>query len=93
MEVVEDTCCVPLISQSIDICDDSLITHVNTAGDPRHVVTLLGWMVKIAEPIAGVENTDVQLQFSTCMYIQMYIIDLNKSCGEIIATQAISLIP
>ena len=36
---------VPLISQPI-----SVITHVNTAGDPRHVVTLVGLMMKIAEP-------------------------------------------
>ena len=28
----------------------SLITHVNTAGDPRHVVTLVGLVVKIADP-------------------------------------------
>ena len=39
---------VPLISQFIG--SDSVITHVNTAGDPRHVVTLVGFMVKIAEP-------------------------------------------
>ena len=39
---------VPLISQSIG--SDSFITHVNTAGDPGHVATLVGLMVKIAEP-------------------------------------------
>ena len=47
--------CVPLISQSNG--SDSVITHVNTEGDPRHVVTLVGLMVKIAEPIIGVENS------------------------------------
>ena len=66
-----DKGCVPLISQSIG--SDSVITHVNTAGDPRHVVTLVILMVKIDEPITGVENTDVELQYSTCMYMQMYI--------------------
>eukprot|EP00731_Ephydatia_muelleri_P037953 Em0609g2a len=40
--------CVPLISQSID--SDSVIIQVNRAGDPRHVVTLVGLRVKIAEP-------------------------------------------
>ena len=39
---------VPLISQFIG--SDSVITHVNTVGDSRHVVTLVGLMVKIAEP-------------------------------------------
>ena len=38
--------CVPLISQSID--SDSVIIQVNRAGDPRHVVTLVGLRVKIA---------------------------------------------
>ena len=38
--------CSPLISQAI--ANVSLITHVNTAGDPRHVVTLVGLVVKIA---------------------------------------------
>ena len=28
----------------------SLMTHVNIAGDPRHVVTLVGLVVKIADP-------------------------------------------
>ena len=38
----------PLISQAIVLV--SLMTHVNTAGDPRHVVTLVGLVVKIADP-------------------------------------------
>ena len=38
----------PLINQFIVTV--SLITHVNTAGDPRHVVTLVGLVVKIADP-------------------------------------------
>ena len=46
---VGDRGCVPLISQSIG--SDSVITHVNTVGDPRHVVTLVGLMMMIAEPI------------------------------------------
>ena len=43
-----DRGCVPLISQSIG--SDSVITHVNAAGDPRHVVTLVGLMVMKDEP-------------------------------------------
>ena len=39
---------VPLISQFIG--SDSVITHVNTAGDPGHVVTLVGLMVMKDEP-------------------------------------------
>ena len=27
----------------------ALITHVNTAGDPRHVITLVGLVVKTAD--------------------------------------------
>ena len=42
----ESTC--PLISQFITVV--SSITQVNTAGDPRHVVTLVGLVVKIADP-------------------------------------------
>ena len=38
----------PLICQAIVMF--SLMTHVNTAGDPRHVVTLVGLVVKIADP-------------------------------------------
>ena len=38
----------PLIFQPIFVV--SLITHVNTAGDLRHVVTLVGLVVKIADP-------------------------------------------
>ena len=38
----------PLIRQFIAMF--SLFTHVNTAGDPRHVVTLVGLVVKIADP-------------------------------------------
>ena len=43
-----DKSCCPLISQFIVLV--SLMTHVNTAGDPRHVVTLVGLVVKIADP-------------------------------------------
>lgn len=32
------------------IVNVSLMTHVNTADDPRHVVTLVGLVVKIADP-------------------------------------------
>ena len=39
---------VSLISQFISAV--SLLTQVNTAGDPRHVVTLVGMMVKTADP-------------------------------------------
>ena len=38
----------PLINQLIAIV--SLITQVNTAGDPRHVVTLVELVVKTADP-------------------------------------------
>ena len=38
----------PLISHVIEVV--SLMTHVNIAGDPRHVVTLVGLVVKIADP-------------------------------------------
>ena len=38
----------PFIHQPIAIV--SLILQVNTAGDPRHVVTLVGLVVKIADP-------------------------------------------
>ena len=37
----------PLISQAIGKL--SLLAQVNTAGDPRHVVTLVGLVVKIAD--------------------------------------------
>ena len=43
-----DTGGSPLIAQLIGVV--SLMTHVNTAGDPRHVVTLVGLVVKIADP-------------------------------------------
>lgn len=38
----------PLISQTI-VTLLSLTTHVNIAGDPRHVITLVGLVVKIAD--------------------------------------------
>ena len=38
----------PLTRQTIVLV--SLMTHVNTAGDPRHVVTLVGLVVKIVDP-------------------------------------------
>ena len=49
-----------MISQTIVL--SSLTTHVNTAGDPRHVVTLVGLVVKIADPgedIRGHEDRHV----------------------------------
>lgn len=46
---IDDRGCVPFISQFI--ASDSLIPHVNIAGDARHVVTLVGLMIKLADPI------------------------------------------
>ena len=50
--------CCPLINQFIVFV--SLITQVNIAGDPRHVVTLVRLGVKIADP-------------EWCAYKHMYI--------------------
>ena len=45
---------LPLINQIIAVV--SLVPHVNTAGDPRHVVTLVGCLTKTADTVVEMNN-------------------------------------
>ena len=54
--------CCPLINQFIVFV--SLITQVNTAGDPRHVVTLVGLVMKAADP-----EEDIRGKRGTHLYV------------------------
>lgn len=46
-EQIDEIVSMPLISQTIDDC--SVVAHVNAADNPKHVVTFVGCLAKIAD--------------------------------------------